>query len=39
MTKRVLSVVTNAGHYAMYESPVALMTSIEKVLGGAIHPS
>jgi pimeloyl-ACP methyl ester carboxylesterase len=27
-----LDVQTNAGHYAMYEAPVALMTSIEKTL-------
>lgn len=27
-----LDVMTNAGHYAMFETPVALMTSIEKTL-------
>ncbi|HEV7205413.1 MAG TPA: alpha/beta hydrolase [Jatrophihabitans sp.] len=32
-----VDVMTNAGHYAMFESPVALMTSIEKTLGASIH--
>ena len=27
-----LDVQANAGHYAMYEAPVALITSIEKTL-------
>ncbi len=29
-----LDVLPNAGHYAMYETPVALVTSIEATLGG-----
>lgn len=28
-----IEVQANAGHYAMYEAPIALMTSIEKTLG------
>lgn len=34
-----IDVMTNAGHYAMFETPVALMTSIEKTLGASIHPA
>jgi pimeloyl-ACP methyl ester carboxylesterase len=28
----VLEVLPNAGHYAMYETPVALLTSVERFL-------
>lgn len=31
----VVETLTNAGHYGMFEAPVALMTSIEKTLGNA----
>ncbi|HET6876235.1 MAG TPA: alpha/beta hydrolase [Jatrophihabitans sp.] len=34
-----VTVLPDAGHYAMYESPVSLMTAIEKTLGAAIHAS
>jgi pimeloyl-ACP methyl ester carboxylesterase len=30
-----LDVQANAGHYAMYETPVALITSIEKTLSAS----
>jgi pimeloyl-ACP methyl ester carboxylesterase len=32
-----VTVLREAGHYGMYEAPVALMTAIEKTLGAAIH--
>lgn len=34
-----VTVLQEAGHYAMYEAPVSLMTVIEKTLGAAIHAS
>ena len=33
-----VDVQANAGHYAMYETPVALVTSIEKTLSAASAP-
>lgn len=34
-----VTVLEEAGHYAMFEAPVSLMTVIEKTLGTAIHVS
>jgi pimeloyl-ACP methyl ester carboxylesterase len=32
-----VTVLQEAGHYAMFEAPISLMTAIEKTLGAAIH--